>query len=175
MTSGMQQLFQLCKKNFIVKVRNKRASLAEFFFVLYFLGIVVLVVKLNSKQLSSYPSLPVLPQSGPVPLGLDLGTDRQARNLTYLYYLSPPQSRQPPDWYNVYRKFLHVSFCQLMVMPHVQVCPLNEMSVPDSVPRGLCLRSKHCAIYSHRDVCHGKFAGKLSKSDTLASRLLVKR
>jgi hypothetical protein len=110
MTSGMQQLVQLCKKNFIVKVRNKRASLAEFFSVVYFLAIVILLVKLNARQLSSYPKLPVLPQSGPVLLGLDLGIDRQARNLTYLYYRTPPQSRTQPDWYQISRSLLLAAF-----------------------------------------------------------------
>ena len=94
----MQQFVQLCKKNFIVKARNKRATIAEFVFVLYFLGIVIFVVKSNSKQLSSYPSLPALPLDAPVPLGLDLSVDRQASNLTYLYYQNPPQARTPPAW-----------------------------------------------------------------------------
>ena len=94
--SSIQQLLQLVKKNFIVKARNRRATLSEFFFVVYFLAIVIFLVKISSRQLSEYPSLPSLPLSAPAPLGIS----RQARNLTYLYLATPPQSptQYLPQW-----------------------------------------------------------------------------
>jgi hypothetical protein len=90
--SSVQQLLQLVKKNFIVKARNRRATLSEFLFVLYFLAIVIFLVKVNERQLSEYPSLPSLPLAAPAPLGIT----KQATNLTYLYLANPPQS---PDQY----------------------------------------------------------------------------
>ena len=94
--SSAQQLLQLVKKNFIVKARNRRATLSEYLFVIYFLAIVIFLVKITSRQLSEYPSLPSLPLAAPAPLGIS----RQATNLTYLYFATPPQSPTEylPQW-----------------------------------------------------------------------------
>jgi hypothetical protein len=94
--SSAQQLLQLVKKNFIVKARNRRATLSEYLFVVYFLAIVIFLVKITSRQLSEYPSLPSLPLAAPAPLGIS----RQATNLTYLYFATPPQSptEYSPQW-----------------------------------------------------------------------------
>jgi len=80
----MQQFLQLCKKNFIVKARNKRATILELGASLYFLILVVVVVTLLQKQLSFYPELPALPLAAPSPLGSSPGP-LLALPLTCLY------------------------------------------------------------------------------------------
>ena len=98
----IQQLLQLCKKNFIVKARNKRATILELAASLYFLIIVVVVVKLLQNQLSFYPELPTLPLAAPTPLGSSPGPPL-ALPLTCLYYKSStacaPKLAQVASWY----------------------------------------------------------------------------
>ena len=79
--SSTQQFLALCKKNFIVKARNKKATAYEILCTLYFLGIAIILVTANQKQLSSYPALPALPLTAPSPLG----TEQLATPLTCLY------------------------------------------------------------------------------------------
>ena len=98
----MQQFLQLCKKNFIVKARNKRATILELGASLYFLIIVVVVVKLLQNQLSFYPELPALPLAAPTPLGSSPGPPL-ALPLTCLYSKSSTacasKLAQDASWY----------------------------------------------------------------------------
>ena len=96
----IQQLLQLCKKNFIVKARNRRATILELAFSLYFLFIIVLITYAFSRQLSSYSALPTLPLTSPSPLGT---TSQLALPLTCLYSQSATacasRAAQVPSWY----------------------------------------------------------------------------
>ena len=96
----IQQLLQLCKKNFIVKARNRRATILELAFSLYFLFIIVLITYAFSRQLSSYSALPTLPLTSPSPLGT---TSQLALPLTCLYSESATactsRAAQVPSWY----------------------------------------------------------------------------
>jgi hypothetical protein len=143
-----QQFLQLCKKNFTVKVRNKRASLSEFFFVVYFLAIVIFIVKANSSQLSSYPSLPALPSNAPAVLGLGLGLDLQARNLTYLYLQNLPRTSTPPQWCAA----LSPHAITFTITPHAQVHALHALPLRPALQRRVCLRPRRCAIHRHRSI-----------------------
>ena len=97
----IQQLLQLCKKNFIVKARNRRATILELAFSLYFLFIIIFLIKFAySRQLSSYSALPTLPLTSPSPLGT---TSQLALPLTCLYSQSATacasRAAQVPSWY----------------------------------------------------------------------------
>jgi hypothetical protein len=156
--SSVQQLLQLVKKNFIVKARNRRATLYEFLFVVYFLGIVIFLVKITSNQLSEYPSLPSLPLVAPAPLGIS----RQATNLTYLYFATPPHTpaQYLPQWCAPPRRALSKSNCFLAScnLKCLQVIPRTLMPMPPPValPFGLCVCAQHVALHLHRDFCDGK-------------------
>jgi hypothetical protein len=97
----MQQLLQLSKKNFIVKARNKRATLLELWFSLFCLYMIILLIKLPFNDLSSYEALPTLPLLAPSPLGTP--TSQLALPLTCLYSESATACAsgvaQVPNWY----------------------------------------------------------------------------
>jgi hypothetical protein len=101
----MEQFLQLCKKNFIVKARSKKATAYEYCSSLYFLIIVIILVKLNQRQLTSYPALPTLPQAAPSPLGTPSFIKPLALPLTCLYYESASfcksELSQVPSWYRL--------------------------------------------------------------------------